>query len=157
MTLDLAKLFGVEEDELFHIKSDSLSSDYKDIKFYIKNNLLYICDSNDRKGFLSSLRLNDIDWNDFEIIKADDKIEFSLQDLNFLKLIYESSYFRYLIKTTTHNIRLYKDCNLSDVNYLGMVIKNESSSTLRPFINNIYCFWLSQYLNRSPNLILYAF
>lgn len=96
MILDLAKLFGVKEGELFTIKSSNLPNDYKSTKFVIKNNELFIVEGN--KEIPSILRLNDINWNDFEINKIKERIKFSMSELFVLKLIHDTTELNYITK-----------------------------------------------------------
>lgn len=96
MTLDLAKLFGVKEGELFTISSSYLPKEYLSTKFFIKDNKFWILE--DGKEIISILRLNDIDWNDFSIIKVKEKIKFSSDELHILKQIYNNTAFRYMTK-----------------------------------------------------------
>lgn len=86
MTIDLCKLFNVEEGEEFRFKTKD--NWYSDFKYKIENNIMKVAyiGSENNKFQPSSFNLNDFKLID-EIIKFPKKKQFSNDELHIFKMI----------------------------------------------------------------------
>ena len=165
MTLDLAKLLGVKEGELFTISSSYLPKEYLYTKFFIKDNKFWILENG--KEIISILRLNDIDWNDFSIIKVKEKIKFSSNELQILKQIYNNTAFRYMTKDDSE-IWFFKDkpflsnelgksfWNVEDSNSETICADGNLLLNVFKSLPNFTCIDLNDYVENFKSLDVYG-